>query len=304
MGCERLANGVVQEIQFPEHQQKLAVTLIANSQGDTLVARAQNSIGILDSIGSHKIKEAVFTLTHSNGVQHTWGGTEDWLSGVGHVLIQPELEAGTWTLLAEAPNFEEARASQTTPPIIDTTGTYALQYEVVQSDWEVEVFEEEGLTYYYGEERITVELTLPTRSNESDQFILQAHIASAEAVDDEEKKWVNISEGMGNDPRIKRLSLIDGILIREWGETEDLNNIQLELNYAAVGEDLELVTNRSITLGIAAVSPEIALYYESIDAILHPQGLGIFSEPLLAYTNMSSGYGCFGLYTSIDIPLE
>lgn len=79
--CERLGNGVVQEIEFPTHIPQLAVTLISKPTTDTLVARARTSAGILDTAGSKRLKNALFTLTHESGTSLTWGGQSDWVGG-------------------------------------------------------------------------------------------------------------------------------------------------------------------------------------------------------------------------------
>ena len=135
-GCDRLSQGVVQEIEFPEHEPRLAVTMLCNWDADTLVARAQSSAGILDSVGSQKQKEALFTLSHTGGASHTWGGTDDWENGIGHVLVNPGLEEGDWTLTVEAPGFDPATALQSTPPRIDTLlgSTYRMTYALSWSN--------------------------------------------------------------------------------------------------------------------------------------------------------------------------
>ena len=124
-GCERLGNGVVQEIDFPTHTPQLAVTLISRPTTDTLVARAHTSAGILDTTGSKRLKTALFTLTHEDGASYTWGGQTDWENGIGHVLPNVELAAGLWTLQCEEEAFETATATQMVPPQIDSLGDYA-----------------------------------------------------------------------------------------------------------------------------------------------------------------------------------
>jgi hypothetical protein len=37
--------------------------------------------------------------------------------------------------------------------------------------------------------------------------------------------------------------------------------------------------------------------------IENPSGGPLFTEPLLAFSNMSTGFGCFGLYTSCELEL-
>ena len=128
-GCERLGNGVVQEIDFPTHTPQLAVTLISRPTTDTLVARAHTSAGILDTTGSKRLKTALFTLTHEDGASYTWGGQTDWENGIGHVLPNVELAAGLWTLQCEEEAFETATATQLVPPQIDSLGDYAYAME-------------------------------------------------------------------------------------------------------------------------------------------------------------------------------
>ena len=48
----------------------------------------------------------------------------------------------------------------------------------------------------------------------------------------------------------------------------------------------------------------MVLFYRRLDEIRNGGGGPFFSEPILAYSNVSSGYGCFGLYTSSAIDLD
>jgi hypothetical protein len=56
-------------------------------------------------------------------------------------------------------------------------------------------------------------------------------------------------------------------------------------------------------LELAALSPELAEYYRTLELISNPSGGPLFTEPLLAYSNVSTGFGCFGLYTSCNLEL-
>ena len=65
--CAKLENGVVNEIEFPAHDPRLAVTMFV-SPGDTvLFATVYQSAGIQESTGSVPLREATLTMSQ-NGV--------------------------------------------------------------------------------------------------------------------------------------------------------------------------------------------------------------------------------------------
>ncbi len=301
-GCERLSEGVVQEIEFPEHEPRLAVSMLCNWDADTLVARAQSTAGILDADGSQKQKEALFTLSQSNGASYTWGGTDDWQNGVGHVFENPGLEEGEWTLTAEAPGFESVTGLQSTPPRIDTLNGAAYPVAFVFTPLEPEVDEWPEENKIFVDQIIEVELTLPTRDNAQDFFLLQPTI-DIDVLGEGEYAEIRVNREFDQDPRAERLSLIDGLLVQEVAGSIGLESITLELEVEYYGENLEGYEALSKSLQVVAITPEMAAYYVSLENIQNPSGFSLFSEPLLAYTNMSSGYGCFGVYRSIALPL-
>ena len=301
-GCERLSEGVVQEIEFPDHEPRLAVSMLCNWDSDTLVARAQSTAGILDADGSQKQKEALFTLSQSNGASYTWGGTDDWQNGVGHVFENPGLEEGEWTLTAEAPGFESVTGLQSTPPRIDTLNGAAYPVAFVFTPLEPEVDEWPEENKIFVGQIIEVELTLPTRDNAQDFFLLQPTI-DIDVLGEGEYAEIRVNREFDQDPRAERLSLIDGLLVQEVAGSIGLESITLELEVEYYGENLEGYEALSKSLQVVAITPEMAAYYVSLENIQNPSGFSLFSEPLLAYTNMSSGYGCFGVYRSIALPL-
>jgi hypothetical protein len=301
-GCDRISQGVVQEIEFPEHEPRLAVSMLCNWDADTLVARAQSSAGILDADGSQKQKETLFTLSQSNGASYTWGGTDDWQNGIGHVFENPGLEEGEWTLTAEAPGFESVTGLQSTPPRIDTINgaAYPASFIFTPLKPEVDEWPEEDKIFVL--QIIEIELTLPTRDNAQDFFLLQPTI-DIDELSEGEYAEIQVNREFDQDPRVERLSLIDGLLVQEVAGSIGLESITLELEVEYYGETLEDYEALSKSLQVVAITPEMAAYYVSLENIRNPSGFSLFSEPLLAYTNMSSGYGCFGIYRSLSLPL-
>jgi hypothetical protein len=305
-GCDKLSEGVVRDIAFPEHDPQIAVTFMARPIADTLVARAHSSAGILDSIGSERIKEAVYTLEHAAGNSITWGGEADWVQGLGHVLTDVELEDGTWTLTVEAPEFETVTATQVMPPRIDSTGGYAYTYTAIVED---EFVEEEESVSAYVSRTIDFTLTLPDRSDAADYFLVRAQKSfNWDDFEEEEEVeyggYVVLNPRVEDDPRIVWNQLCRGYLIQDIDAVEALNSLPFEIYQEAWGPELEAISAEPIVLEVCAISAEMAQYYERLDLINNPSGGPLFTEPVLAYSNVSSGYGCFGLYTSSALPLS
>ena len=301
-GCERLGNGVVQEIDFPTHTPQLAVTLISRSATDTLVARAHTSAGILDTTGSKRLKNALFTLTHEDGASYAWGGQTDWVNGISHVLSDVQLEAGLWTLQCEEDEFETATATQLVPPQIDSLGDYAYSIVANLNEIEVEEYSDGDITKYFVNRNWSLELDLPDRAANRDFFVLKPQPLDEESAEDFWENGTWISSEIEDDTRISYNSLAGGLMIEDVSDGNSLNALRFEVNQFVSGDDLELLL-APIPLELAALSPELAEYYRTLELIANPSGGPLFTEPLLAYSNVSSGFGCFGLYTSCVISL-
>jgi hypothetical protein len=307
-GCDRLGNGVVQEIDFPTHTPQLAVTLISKSYTDTLVARAHTSAGILDTTGSRKLKNALFTLSQEDGISFTWGGENDWTNGIGHILTDVNLESGLWTLRCEEDNFETATATQLVPPQIDSAGSYAYAMSTSFDLQEISEYGEAPEIKYYVERRWSLDLSLPDRLIERDFFIMKTRQPNSGEQENEEEEviWDNstyLDPEIEDDSRVQYNRLADGFLIEDVSGVNSLSSVRFIVNQYLSGPDLELLLETPAFIELAALSPELASYYQSLDMIANPSGGGLFTEPLLAYSNMSSGYGCFGLYTSCLLEL-
>ncbi len=297
VGCEKLSEGVVREIEFPTHTPELAVTFLARPQADSLVARTHASAGILDSAGSQKVKEAEYTLVHSSGTTISWGGQEDWVSGLGHVLTDVDLALGTWSLTVEAPGFETATAEQTFPPLIDSAGSYAYTAEwlLVDSTTELDPY------WSFASRVYELSLSLPDRAGEDDFFLLRStRRLWMEPVPGESNASTWLESPIEDDPRMEWNRSLDGYLIQDVPGAQALESLPFEVYFEAWGEgpgDVEEMLAGKPGLELVALSPEAVLFYRRLDQL---QGGGgpFFSEPVLAYSNISSGYGCFGLYTS------
>ena len=96
--CEKLQDGVVNVIEFPEHEPRLAVTMFV-SPGDTvLFATVYQSAGVTDSIGSTPVKHASLSLMQGNtvlamGDSTHWSDPDPWNAWNSGPLMKIQLDA-------------------------------------------------------------------------------------------------------------------------------------------------------------------------------------------------------------------
>ena len=81
--CEKLENGVVNEIEFPEHDPRLAVTMFVSPGDSVLYASIYQSAGITNSVGSVPLQQATLRLMQGNtllveGDSTNWVEPEPW----------------------------------------------------------------------------------------------------------------------------------------------------------------------------------------------------------------------------------
>ena len=76
--CDKLVNGVVNEVEFPEHEPRLAFTMFL-APGDTVVeATIYRSAGILDSAGSQALRWATLKVSQ-DGQTLFEGDSSHWM---------------------------------------------------------------------------------------------------------------------------------------------------------------------------------------------------------------------------------
>ena len=97
--------------------------------------------------------------------------------------------------------------------------------------------------------------------------------------------------------------LAGGWMIEDISDANSLNALGFEVDQYLSCSNLDSLLARPAKLELAALSNELAEYYRTLELINNPSGGPLFTEPLLAFSNMSTGFGCFGLYTSCELEL-
>ena len=122
--CDKLVNGVVNEVEFPEHEPRLAFTMFL-APGDTVVeATIYRSAGILDSSGSQALRWATLKVSQDGqtlleGDSSHWmeDDVEPWMQDV-NTFMSIGLDAPL--MLGEGPVVVEVDASPEFEPLVLT----------------------------------------------------------------------------------------------------------------------------------------------------------------------------------------
>ena len=130
--CEKLQNGVINEIEFPEHEPRLAVNMFV-SPGDTVVyATVYQSAGITDPAGSQPLRHAEVSLLQGNTIL-LQGDSSNWAefpsgpwqsSSLMTMLLDAplQLQPGAVSLVVDpSPTFEPLVVTENVPaePIVE-----------------------------------------------------------------------------------------------------------------------------------------------------------------------------------------
>ena len=92
--------------------------------------------------------------------------------------------------------------------------------------------------------------------------------------EEEEDFWENstwVSPDIEDDTRIEiQQPWPDGLMIEDVSDANSLNSLRFEVDQYSSGEDLEALLANRATLELAALSPELAEYYRTLELIDEP----------------------------------
>ena len=293
--CEKFTEGVIQEIPFPEHTPRLTATLIVNDEDEKIFAHISSSASVLDSEGPQSVEGAVITLTDESG-QTLYALTESDFYNFNYILNLEDsfgTTLGMTTLTVDAPGFDQITATNSMPskPIFD------LNYEY-QGD----------STYYLGGFHFQDVYTLDFENNlgVDKNYLIHIDARYIENGTGDTLEWESMRLNTRPDPRITTISTqprSSGIIVTDESSSSSsaaLSDIQVLTKSFPEGSKWSPISKR---VRVESLSPELAQFYLSVDA--HSSGgPDFFAEPSLIYSNISSGFGCFGLASEVVILVE
>ena len=293
--CEKFTEGVVQEIPFPDHIPVLTATLIVNDQDDKIFAQISSSASVIDPEGPQPIQGAVVTLTDEGG-QTLYTLSE---SDFYDPLYKLDLEntfgttSGQITLTVDAPGFDQITATNTMPskPMFDVN--YEYQGDSTSSPWDGPSIQD---VY-----TINFDNNLGVKKN----YLI--HIdALYQDTETGNEEWMAMRFQTRTDPRITRLTSQDEssvIMVSDESSSSAvsaLHDVQILTKSIPEASKWAPISTR---VRVESLSPELASYYLSVDSYLSG-GPDFFAEPSLMYSNVSSGFGCFGLASEVIFIVE
>ena len=294
--CEKLQNGVVNEIEFPEHEPRLAVNMFV-SPGDTAVyATVYQSAGITDPAGSQPLRHAVVSLLQGNtmllqGDSSNWAEfpSGPWQSSslMTMLLNVPlQLQPGAVSLVVDAsPTFEPLVVTENVPsePIVEHLFEPLADTITDQGEYE-----------YYNH-RIT--LDLDNRPGERDDYMIYLEVRKD---DFEGSTWYRTGSQAFPDPRFEYNQGCDCLLATDGGEDNvSMENLVLE---AWGGDNSGYTDEQSLRVRVGRPTASLFNHFKSVDAyygaLENP-----FSEPASIQGNIPDGFGIFGVTNEVVIPL-
>jgi hypothetical protein len=293
--CDKFAEGVIREIPFPDHTPELTATLIVNDQDDKIFAQISSSASVLDTEGPQPVQGAVVTLTDEAG-QTLYALSESDFDDSVYILDLASTfgtTTGMTTLTVDAPGFEQITATNTMPskPLFDVN--YEYQGDSTSSPWEGPSIQD---VY-----TIDFDNNLGVKKN----YLI--HIDGLYLdVDTGTQEWLAMRFQTRTDPRITRLTSLDEssvIMVSDESSSSAVSALHdVQILTKSTPEDSEWAPI-STRVRVESLSPELASYYLSVDSYLSG-GPDFFAEPSLLYSNVSSGFGCFGLASEVIFIVE
>ena len=293
--CEKFEEGVIQEIPFPDHTPELTATLIVNDQDDKIFAQISSSASVLDTEGPQPVQGAVVTLTDEAGQTLYALSESDFYDSVYILNLASTFgtTTGMTTLTVDAPGFDQITATNTMPskPLFDVN--YEYQGDSTSSPWEGPSIQD---VY-----TIDFDNNLGVKKN----YLIHIDALYID-IDTGTQEWLAMRFQTRTDPRITRLTSLDEssvIMVSDESSSSAVSALHdVQILTKSTPEDSKWAPI-STRVRVESLSPELASYYLSVDSYLSG-GPDFFAEPSLMYSNVSSGFGCFGLASEVIFIVE
>lgn len=274
-GCGELREGVIREIEFPEHEPSLAVTAILTEGAPELPISAFRSAGILDSAGSQPAQDAVVTV-EGGGVAFAWNGSEgvlelqrdsgwQWASGA-------ELQ-----LVGEAPDLAVVSARAVVPPHPEAAVTEVLGADTASDPW-------------FGETTVVdrIAFSVTNHPGVRDTYLVLFEQRETEFGDSWGAMWGDAD--IATAERTEYGWVTGGYFIDDLGLDETpLDDFVFE----RIRWDLE-AEQLPRRVRVQALSTELFKHYQSLEAYFAALD-NPFAEPASVYGNVEGGFGVLGL---------
>jgi hypothetical protein len=293
VSCERFADGVVHEIAFPEHSPRLAVTVISGDTDKQIVAQVTSTASVLDAAGPQPVGGAVISLSLGEDAIVYTLGEEDFMDFAYKLNLDDTFGHfdGTMTLNVDAPGFDPVTATNMMPPIPEVALSYEYRGDTTNSPWNGEVIQD------------VYTLDLVNHPDLDDSYLINVDALYIDAFTLDTLGWDQVRLRSQNDQRITEESITGGLIVSDKNATGWSGGLA-DITFFSKSFDVDKEWSPvALRLRVQALSPELAKFYESTGDYLSG-GFDLFAEPSLIYSNISSGFGCFGLSSQTIVEID
>tara|TARA_B100000427_G_scaffold92801_1_gene76613 strand:+ start:174 stop:1148 length:975 start_codon:yes stop_codon:yes gene_type:complete len=294
------SDGITTEINLPNHVSQISATVIIEQGAIGFSALVSASSSLDSETGPDVIEDAVISVMSGDNTLYNLDSnhfdSRSLLynsSLISIASIPNNIPNGQIDLIVSSSNYEEVYASSYMPEKPNPVINYIAEVEV-DSLYEGSLLE------------ITdqIEISLLNNLELDESYLIQINAFFLDVPSQEiEQRNLNI---FSQDPRVRELNINSN-----YSDTDDEYNGRYSLisdeTVSNISNGLENITffiTRDEKPGyyefqymicrISSLSPSLAEHYNSVDSYLNQSG-SPFAEPDLMYSNISSGFGCFGM---------
>lgn len=273
--CEDMFRGAVLEVELPDHESKLAPYAFFKDTDSILVVKVGKSVGILDSVNPDLVLDATVELYKNGSLEHTFiynTVTNSYEVDLGRPFAPAA--GDEYELRVSKDGFESASATQIVP--------LAVQADSVE-------YVEQGGVDQFGEplDVVNVTFTDPAGVNNFYEFSGFVNIKYTDPFDTTVTyEYQNPFYFESNDPNFDNGALSDATFDGQQ------YTIRLETYPAFWGgsNDFEI----SGVINFSSTTTGYATFIKSLNDYWNADG-NPFAEPVILYSNTSTGLGVFGL---------
>ena len=282
ISCEKFVEGTINYVEFPEHESQISANLIVSDVTTELKAFVSKTVSVTNTIGPMPIDNAVITLKDENGVVLYTLSTEDF-DGEFYTLPMGEeinIPDGEIYLEVDVPDYDIANASTRMP----AGAVFDVEYEEAidtASMW----------GYEYIRDRYHFDFENNLEQNEAYLIFIEA--VYLDKYSGELTDWTPMLAESNLDARILNLWMNYGILVSDESVRNDINGLNDIYIFTENKDEYYTIIDRRIR--IESLSDELKKFYISLQEYEDNQ-YSLFAEPDLIYSNVSTGFGCFGMY--------
>ena len=291
-GCEKWADGVVSEIEFPEHTPSLAASSILITGDMKAVLSITNTASLLSTDDVVLPVGASASIRQGGEVVLVWSPSDTgFVDGQKMLVLELDealdLPLGPLELTVNAPEWDELKATASQPPLPELDWSFQAGADTLASEWGKLVYD-------------VVTLDLLNRAGERDFFALRLEEGF---VFEQDTFWSPAWGGEFEDPRLD-FNWVCACWLLDDQNIDGQSLSDVEINYERWNDDpYGEYGEAALRLSVDLMDPSLGEFYKSVQSHEDAQD-NPFANPSGIRSNTSSGFGHFGLASRKRFALE